>query len=163
MLLPLLSCVRFATTGTRSAVVELEALERLTTAEEMQKLNQNLGILPPSAIWSAHNDMASSLSIAYFANHDLLGIVSEEEYEQFKSQLLQALQEEWPDATVTVDDDEDVYFETKGISGQAELDVRARVADIVKEVIDSGDWQEEEEDFYDDEEELRDAEEKDDY
>ena len=107
--------------------------------------------------------MASSLSIAYFANHDLLGVVSGEEYEQFKSQLLQALQEEWPDATVTIDDDEDVYLETEGISGQAELDVRSRVADIVKEVIDSGDWQEEEEDFYDDEEELRDAEEKDDY
>ena len=107
--------------------------------------------------------MASSFSIAYFTNHDLLGVVSEEEYEQFKSQLLQALQEEWPDATVTIDDDEDVYFETKGISGQAELDVRARVADIVKEVIDSGDWQEEEEDFYDDEEKLGDIEEKDDY
>jgi hypothetical protein len=29
-----------------------------------------------------------------------------------------------------------------------------RVADIVIEVIDSGDWQEEQEDFYDDEEEL---------
>jgi hypothetical protein len=107
--------------------------------------------------------MASSLSIAYFANHDLLGVVSEEEYEQFKSQLLQALQEEWPDATVTIDDDEDVYFETKGISGQAELDVRSRIADIVKEVIDSGDWQEEGEDLYDDEEELGDIEEKDDY
>ena len=107
--------------------------------------------------------MASSLSIAYFANHDLLGVVSEEEYEQFKSQLLQALQEEWPDAAVTIDDDEDVYFETKGINGQAELDVRARVADIVKEVIDSGDWQEEEEDLYDDEKELGDIEEKDDY
>ena len=105
----------------------------------------------------------SLLSIAYFANHDLLGVVSEEEYEQFKSQLLQALQEEWPDATVTIDDDEDVYFETKGISGQAELDVRARVADIVIEVIDSGDWQEEQEDFYDDEEKLGGIEEKDDY
>ena len=109
--------------------------------------------------------MASLLSIAYFANHDLLGLVSEKEYEQFKSQLLQALEEEWPDATVTIDDDEEVYFETQGISGQAELDVRARVTDIVKEVIDSGDWQEGEEDFFDDEEEndLRDVEEKDDY
>lgn len=129
----------------------------------MQKLKQNLGILLPSAIRSAHNDMASSLSIAYFANHDLLGIVSEEEYEQFKSQLLQALQEEWPDATVAIDDDEDVYFETKGIGGQAELDVRARVTDIVKEVIDSGDWQKDDEDFYDDEEQPGDVEEKDDY
>lgn len=108
--------------------------------------------------------MASTLSIAYFANHDLLGVVSEEEYEQFKNQLLQALQEEWPDATVTIDDDEEVYFETKGISGQAELDVRGRIADIVKEVIDSEDWQEGEEDFYEEEEEdLGDIVEKDDY
>jgi hypothetical protein len=107
--------------------------------------------------------MASSLSIAYFANHDMLGIVSEEEYEQFKTQLLQALQEEWPDATITIDDDEDVYFETKGLSGQAELDVRGRIADIVNEVIDSGDWREEEEEFYEDEEDLGDVVEKDDY
>ena len=107
--------------------------------------------------------MASSLSIAYFANDDLLGVVSGEEYEQFKNLLLQALQEEWPDATVSVDDDEDVYFETEGISGQAELDVRGRIADIVKEVIDSADWQDEEEDLYDGEEELDDMEEKDDY
>ena len=110
--------------------------------------------------------MASILSITYFANHDLLGVVSEAEYEQFKSQLLLALQEEWPDATVTIDDDEEVYFETKGISGQAELDVRGRIADIVNEVVDSGDWREEEEEFYDDEEEkddLRNIAEKDDY
>jgi len=129
----------------------------------MRKIKQDLGILPASANWLVHNDMASLLSISYFANHDLLGVVSGEEYEQFKNLLLQALQEEWPDATVTVDDDEDVYFETEGISGQAELDVRGRIADIVKEVIDSADWQDEEEDFYDDEEELGDIEEKDDY
>ena len=41
--------------------------------------------------------------------------------------------------------------------------MRSRVADIVKEVIDSADWQEEEEDFYDDEEEFGGVEEKDDY
>ena len=109
--------------------------------------------------------MASTFSIAYFANHDLLGVVSEEEYERFKIQLLQALQEEWPDATVTIDDDEEVYVETEGITGQAELDVRSRISDIVNEVIDSGDWQEEEEDFYDEDEDddLGDIAEKDDY
>lgn len=163
MPLRFISCVQFAITGTRSAVIQFEALEGFTTAEEIRKIKQNLGILPASAILSQYNDMASTLSIAYFANHDFLGVVSEEEYERFKSQLLQALQEEWPDATVTIDDDENVYFETEGISGQAELDVRARVADIVKEVIDSGDWQEEDEDFFDDEEDLGDIEEKDDY
>jgi hypothetical protein len=42
--------------------------------------------------------------------------------------------------------------------------VRGRITDIVNEVIDSGDWQEEEEDFYEkDEDEIRDVEEKDDY
>ena len=111
-----------------------------------------------------HNAMASTLSIAYFANHDLLGVVSEEEYEKFKGQLLRAFQEEWPDATISIDDDEEVYVETGGITGQAELDVRGRISDIVNEVIDSGDWQEEEEDFYEEEEdETRDVEEKDDY
>jgi len=109
--------------------------------------------------------MASTLSIAYFANHDLLGVVSEEEYERFKSQLLQAFQEEWPDATVSIDDDEEVYVETGGISGQAELDVRSRIADIVNEVIDSAEWEEEKEDFYDEDEDetLGDVAEKDDY
>ena len=95
--------------------------------------------------------MASTLSIAYFANHDLLGVVSEEEYERFKDQLLQSLQEEWPEATVSIDDDEEVYVEVEGLTGQAEQDVRGRVNDIVSEVIDSGDWQDEEEDFYEEE------------
>jgi len=109
--------------------------------------------------------MASALSIAYFANHDLLGVASEEEYERFKSQLLQALQEEWPDATITIDDDEEVYLETEGISGQAELDVRSRIADIVNEVIDSAEWKDEEEEFYetDEDESISDVSEKDDY
>lgn len=109
--------------------------------------------------------MASTLSISYFANHDLLGVVSEEEYERFKSQLLQALQEEWPDAAITIEDDEEVYFETDGISGQAEVDVRSRIADIVNEVIDSADWKDEEEDFYetDEDENLGDVPDKDDY
>ena len=114
---------------------------------------------------SVQYPMASTFNIAYFANHDLLGVVSEEEYERFKSQLLQALQEEWPDATVTIDDDEEVYFETTGIGGQAELDVRSRIADIVSEVIDSADWEEEEEEFYEEDEDdnLGDVTEKDDY
>ena len=109
--------------------------------------------------------MASILSIAYFANHDLLGVVSEEEYERFKVQLLQALQEEWPDAAVTIDDDEEVYVEIEGISGQAELDVRSRISDIVNEIIDSAEWEEEEEDFYeeDEDEDLGDIADKDDY
>lgn len=109
--------------------------------------------------------MSSTFSLAYFSNHDLLGVVTDEEYENFKSQLLQAFQEEWPNATIRIEDDEEAYVETGGISGQAELDVRSRVADIVNEVIDSGDWREDEEDFYDEDEidDLGDLTEKDDY
>ena len=109
--------------------------------------------------------MASTFSIGYFANHDLLGVSTDEEYEKFKAQLLQAFQEEWPNASISIDDDEEVYVETSGISGQAELDVRSRVADIVNEVIDSGDWREDEEDFYEEDEmdDLGDLTEKDDY
>ena len=109
--------------------------------------------------------MASTFSIAYFANHDLLGAASEEEYERFKEQLLQSMQDEWPDATVKVDDDEEVYVDIIGISGQAEIDVRSRISDIVTELIDSATWQDEEEDLYDDDEDedLGDVTEKDDY
>lgn len=109
--------------------------------------------------------MASTLSIAYFANHDLLGVVSEEEYEHFKGELLQALQKEWPDAAITIEDDEEVYVETEGISGQAELDVRSRIADIVNEVIDSAEWKDEEEEFYetDEDKSIGDVSEKDEY
>ena len=108
--------------------------------------------------------MTAKLTINYFASHDMLGMASEEEYQRFKVKLLEAFQEEWPDATVTIDDDEEVYVETGGISGQAELDVKVRIADIVNEVLDSGDWQEEEDEFYDEDDAgLRDVEEKDDY
>jgi hypothetical protein len=108
--------------------------------------------------------MSSAFTISYFANQDLLGVVSDEDYERFKTQLLQALQEEWPDAVVSIDDDEEVYVETEGVSGQAEQDVRGRITDIVSEVVESGQWQDEEEDFYEEEdEEPGDVEEKDDY
>ncbi len=98
--------------------------------------------------------MTSKLSITYFANHDMLGMVSEEEYERFKEELLEALQAEWPDATVTVDDDEEAYADIVGLSGQAEQDVRDRIEDIVDEVIDEGSWEDEEEELYEEEEEL---------
>lgn len=123
------------------------------------------GILSPFADSFRDKNMASSLSIFYFANHEMLGMASEQEYEQFKELLLEALQAEWPDAVIRVNDDEESYFETNGISGQAELDVRTRINDIVKDVIDTGDWRDEEEEFYEDEdsEALGNLEEKDDY
>lgn len=104
--------------------------------------------------------MTARLTINYFASHDMLGLVSEEEYQRFKDQLLAALQEEWPDAGVTIEDDEDAYVDLDGISGQAEKDVRDRIEDIVNEVIDSGNWQDEEEEFFEEEEDLDDDEEE---
>ena len=106
--------------------------------------------------------MASTLSIFHYTSHEPLGIVSDEEYQRFKDQLLVAFQEEWPDAVVSIEDDEEPRTEVDGVSGQAEKDVRDRMDDIVNEVIDSGDWRDEEEDPYSEEEELDDEEEEED-
>lgn len=106
--------------------------------------------------------MASTLSITHYTSHEPLGIVSDEEYQRFKNQLLEAFQEEWPDAIVSIEDDEEPYTEVDGVSGQAEKDVRDRIEDIVNEVIDSGDWREEEGDPYEEEEKLDDEEEEED-
>ena len=107
--------------------------------------------------------MASTLSITHYTSHEPLGIVSDEEYQRFKDQLLEAFQDEWPDAIVSIEDDEEPYTEVDGVKGQAEQDVRDRIEDIVNEVIDSGDWRDEEEDPYDEEEELDDKEEEDNF
>ncbi len=106
--------------------------------------------------------MASTLSIIHSTSHEPLGIVSDEEYQRFKDQLLEEFQEEWPDAIVSIEDDEEPHTEVDGVSGQAERDVRDRIEDIVNEVIDSGDWRDEEEDPYEEKEELDDEEEEED-
>ena len=106
--------------------------------------------------------MASTLSITHYTSHEPLGIVSDEEYQRFKDQLLEKFQEEWPDAVVSIEDDEELRTDVDGVSGQAEQDVRDRIEDIVSEVVDSGDWRDEEEDPYEDEEELDDEEEEED-
>jgi hypothetical protein len=106
--------------------------------------------------------MASTLSIFHYTSHEPLVIVSDEEYQRFKDQLLVAFQEEWPEAVVSIEDDEEPRTEVGGVSGQAEKDVRDRIEDIVNEVIDSGDWRDEEEDPYEEEEELDDEEEEED-
>ena len=107
--------------------------------------------------------MASKLSITYTASRDLLGMVSEEEYQRFKDQLLDAFQEEWPDATVAIEDDEEAFLDLDGISGQAEQDVRDRIEDIVTDIVETADWQDEEDDFQDEADELDDEEEEDEY
>jgi len=70
--------------------------------------------------------MASRLAITYYASRDMLGMVSDEEYERFKDQLLEALQEEWPDSQISIEDDEEAGVEIDGVQGQAEQDVRDR-------------------------------------
>jgi hypothetical protein len=107
--------------------------------------------------------MAAKLSITYSTSRDLLGMVSEEEYQRFKDQLLEAFQEEWPDATVAIDDDEEAYLDLDGITGQAEQDVRDRVEDIVNDVVEDASWQDEEDDFYEEEDKVDDEAEEDEY
>ena len=105
--------------------------------------------------------MPATLSITHYTSHEPLGLVSDEEYQRFKDKLLEAFQDEWPDAVVSIEDDEEPYTEVVGVSGQAEKDVRDRIEDIVTEVIDSGDWRDAEDDPYEEEEELDEEEEED--
>ncbi len=96
--------------------------------------------------------MANELSITYYVSHDMLGVPSDDELERFKDQLLEAFQDEWPEAQISIEDDEDERAEIDGPSGQFLQDVEDRVDDIVDEVLESGDWRDDE-DLFDDEEE----------
>lgn len=102
--------------------------------------------------------MADTLTITYYASRDALGTVSDEEYSNFKEMLLEALQDEWPDAQVSVEDDEDALLEVDGLSGQAEQDVRDRIEDIVNDLLETADWQDEDDDFLVEEEEIEEDE-----
>jgi hypothetical protein len=106
--------------------------------------------------------MASKLTITYSASRDMLGMVSDEEYERFKDLLLDAFQEEWPDAQISLEDDEEARLAIDGVKGLAEQDVKGRVEDIVSDTIDSAEWQDEDEDVYDEDEEI-DEDEEDEY
>lgn len=97
--------------------------------------------------------MASELSITYYVSHDMLGVPSDDELEHFKDQLLEALQDEWPEAQISIEDDEDERAVIDGPSGQFLQDVEDRVDDIVDEVLESGDWRDDE-DVFDEEEDV---------
>ncbi len=120
--------------------------------------------------------MSRPLVITYYADRELLGMVSDEDYETFKDLLLEALHKEWPKATVTVDEGEHAHVEID-VSGaekqedkldeQARADVETRVIEIANEVIDNREWATEEfedydEDYEDDLDERRFDEERDD-
>jgi hypothetical protein len=102
--------------------------------------------------------MADNLTITFYASRDQLGLVSDEEYGQFKELLLESLQNEWPEAQVSIEDDEDAILEVDGLTGQAEQDVRDRIEDIVNDLVESTDWREEEDDFLVEEEEIEEDE-----
>ena len=98
--------------------------------------------------------MARQLTITYFADRDMLGLVSDEDYEQFKDLLLEAMHKEWPKAVVAVDDGEHASVEVAFVSGEfpsakaeqeAKSDVEARVHEIANDVIEEREWATEEE------------------
>jgi hypothetical protein len=98
--------------------------------------------------------MARQLNITYFADRDMLGLVTDEDYEQFKDLLLEALHKEWPKATLAVEDSEHASVEVEYASGdfptekalkEAISDVEARVQEIANDVIEEREWATEEE------------------
>jgi hypothetical protein len=100
---------------------------------------------------SGWHDMVDELSITYYVSQEMLGVPSDDELERFKDLVLEALQDEWPEAQITIADDEDERAEIDGPSGQFLQDVEDRVDDIVDEILKGGDWREEEDLFADDE------------
>jgi hypothetical protein len=102
--------------------------------------------------------MANKLSITYCSSRENLGVVSEEEYESFKNMLFDALQEEWPDADVNIEDDDEQSIDVSGVDASFASDVEGRIHDIVTDLVETGDW-EEEEDLFADEEDIVEEEE----
>jgi hypothetical protein len=122
--------------------------------------------------------MARQLNITYFADRDMLGLVSDEDYEAFKDLLLEALHKEWPKAAISVEDGEHAGVEVEFVDGdfpnekaqrEAMSDVEARVHEISNDVIEEREWATDEEyESYDEDldeelEERRRGEDDDDY
>lgn len=122
--------------------------------------------------------MARQMNITYFADRDMLGLVSEEDYEQFKDLLLEALHKEWPKAALAVDDGEHASVEVEFASGEfgdaraemeARSDVESRVHEIANDVIEAREWATEaeyegyDEDYDEEFEERRGRDEDEDY
>jgi len=97
--------------------------------------------------------MAIDLNITYFVSHDMLGVPSDEEVEQFQELLQESLQDEWPEAQVAIEDDENAHVDISGLSGQSLQDVQDRIDDIVNEILGAGGWKEQEDDLFTDEDE----------
>ena len=61
--------------------------------------------------------MSRQLVITYYADRDMLGLVSDEDYEAFKDILLEQLHKEWPKAAVTIEDGEHAGVEVEIVDG----------------------------------------------
>ena len=122
--------------------------------------------------------MSRQLVITYYADRDMLGLVSDEDYEAFKDILLEQLHKEWPKAAVTIEDGEHAGVEVEIVDGdyptakaeqEARSDVESRVHEIANDVIEAREWATEELETYDEdyEEELEERrgadEDRDDY
>jgi hypothetical protein len=104
--------------------------------------------------------MSRQLVITYYADRDMLGLVSDEDYEAFKDILLEQLHKEWSKAAVAVDDGEHAGVDIEFSDGdfpdakseqEAKSDVEARVHEIANDVIEEREWATEELETYDDE------------
>lgn len=113
--------------------------------------------------------MSTQLSITYYADRDMLGLVSDEDYEAFKDMLLEHLVHEWPKGAIAVDDGEnagceidlpDDPYPNEKAKQDARLDVESRVHEIVGEVIEERQWATEEFEAYDDDYEEDEPEER---
>jgi len=102
-----------------------------------------------------------ALTIACHVSRDMLGAVTDAAFGMFQDELLDALRDEWPDAEVTVEEGEEQSIEVSGVPADAEKDVRDRIDDILDEVLEAGEWSEEDQDEYDEESELDEDEEED--
>jgi len=102
--------------------------------------------------------MSRQLVITYFADRDMLGLVSDEDYEAFKDILLEQLHKEWPKAAVAVDDGEHASVDVEINDGdfadakaeqEARSDVESRVHEIANDVIEDREWATEDYENYD--------------
>ena len=122
--------------------------------------------------------MARQLNIVYNADRDMLGLVTDEDYEQFKDLLLEAMHKEWPKASIAVEDGEHASVDVSIANGdfpsakaeqEAKSDVESRVHEIANDVIEEREWATEEEyegydeDLDDEFEERRGRDEDEDY
>lgn len=102
--------------------------------------------------------MSRQLVITYYADRDMLGLVSDEDYEAFKDILMEQLHKEWPKAALSVDDGEHAGVEVEVVDGdypsakaeqEARSDIEARVHEIANDVIDEREWATKDADSYD--------------